>query len=222
MALAKMVGLEVMPRTPSLISSASSSPLEPVAPQVVQPRALARRSRRGPGVGSSVVSLSSRACRPADAPRLGPRLTRPPLRAGRALARSTTWSAVKPNFSMTTATGAGGPEVVDADAVVGITLPAEDRPGLDAQHGYPGRQDRLLVVVRLRSNHSHAGQRDDPSRHALAGQDLRHAHAVLDLTARTHQHHPGVPRRYQTSTSSPPRGTPSAAFSAVPARTGTS
>ena len=41
MALARMVGLEVMPRTPIETNSASVPVLEPVAAQVVQPRALA-------------------------------------------------------------------------------------------------------------------------------------------------------------------------------------
>ena len=88
--------------------------LEPVAPQVVQPRALATDRRRDPGVGSSVVSLSSGGAPrapPCHARASGrPRPTHPLFRARRALARSATWSAVKPNFSMTTSTGADAPK----------------------------------------------------------------------------------------------------------------
>src|SRR5580698_479377 len=45
--------------------------------------------------------------------------------------------------------GGRGAEVVEADGVVGVAVPTEGGAGLNAEHGYAGREDGGPVVVGL-------------------------------------------------------------------------
>ena len=82
-----------------------------------------------------------------------------------------------------------GPEVVDAQRVVGVAVPAEGgrRPRPTAS-GSRRRQHRVAVVVALEGEQLPAGQRHDPGGHAAGGQRGGGVDADPDLAAGGHQH----------------------------------
>ena len=114
-----------------------------------------------------------------------------------------------------------GAEVVDADGVVGVAVPAEGGAGLDAQHRHPGREDRGPVVRRpaARSGPSTGTTPPGPARprRPASWRRPRSAGPRCPVPTRTIS---GAPVAVDQDVGAP-RPRPSAARSAVAASTGT-
>ena len=112
--------------------------------------------------------------------------------------------------------------MVDGDDVVGVALPPEAARGLDRERGHAGRQH---VVAGTRRPAPRTGPTTASTRPGRRGRRPRAASRGADahphLGAGADQHDVEVAVRRSSTSTYAPRGTPSAARSAVPSSTGT-